>query len=443
MTAFCDLSREHGFEPLRIEGTLPRELAGTVYRCGPALFSYAGQRYAHPFDGDGAVTAVELAHGRARGAVRLVDTPARRAGIAPLPGYGTLANPSAKRIPHPMNTANTSVLAWDDRVFALHEASPPTEIDPATIATLGETDLGLAEIRDGFSAHPRAVPARETWFSAGVRYGAQNTLELFELRHGAARSAGRIALPGATMIHDFAATERHLVFFAPPLRLRAAELLAGRIPFGDAFDWCPRFATEIIVVPIGEPVRTIRIDHAPFFAWHVANAFERGPEIIVDFVRYPDFGTNHWLASLLADQPCRDVELGTLARATINAAARTCRIEALAAGTFEYPRADGTARPHRFVYGVTHSAAAAQARTLHDQIARIDAQTGASTTFDTSGTPSEPVLIPGGWIAVLVHGAPSHLAVFDAERIEAGPVARAWFDHAIPLTFHGTWSPAR
>ena len=35
-----------------------------------------------------------------------------------------------------------------------------------------------------------------------------------------------------------------------------------------------------------------------FFTWHYANAFERGGEIVVDFVRYPDFDSNRWLGEL-------------------------------------------------------------------------------------------------------------------------------------------------
>lgn len=32
-----DLPREHGFEPLRLEGVLPGELSGTRYRARPAI----------------------------------------------------------------------------------------------------------------------------------------------------------------------------------------------------------------------------------------------------------------------------------------------------------------------------------------------------------------------------------------------------------------------
>ena len=33
----------------------------------------------------------------------------------------------------------------------------------------------------------------------------------------------------------------------------------------------------------------------------------------------------------------------------------------------------------------------------------------------------------------------SHLAIFDAEEIERGPIARAHLDHRVPVGFHGSW----
>lgn len=51
MGSLRDLPREHGFEPLRVEGTLPAELSGTLYRAGPSLFSSFGKPYGHLFDG--------------------------------------------------------------------------------------------------------------------------------------------------------------------------------------------------------------------------------------------------------------------------------------------------------------------------------------------------------------------------------------------------------
>jgi hypothetical protein len=67
-----DLPREHGFEPMRVSGTMPVDLSGTLFRVGPALFSTFGRPYGHWFDGDGdgAVSAERFADGRAAGAVK-------------------------------------------------------------------------------------------------------------------------------------------------------------------------------------------------------------------------------------------------------------------------------------------------------------------------------------------------------------------------------------
>ena len=89
-TGWLDLPREHGFEPLDVEGTLPDDLVGTRYRNGPSFFSTFGRRYQHWFDGDRAVFAVLRA---SRAAVRLVQSQGlqdeRAAGRALTSAYGT------------------------------------------------------------------------------------------------------------------------------------------------------------------------------------------------------------------------------------------------------------------------------------------------------------------------------------------------------------------
>jgi all-trans-8'-apo-beta-carotenal 15,15'-oxygenase len=36
----------------------------------------------------------------------------------------------------------------------------------------------------------------------------------------------------------------------------------------------------------------------------------------------------------------------------------------------------------------------------------------------------------------------SFLAIFDARKVEAGPVARVLLDHHVPISFHGYWQDA-
>jgi len=450
--------REHGFEPLRIEGALPADLVGTLVRTGPSLFACAGRPYRHWFDGDGAVSAVRFADGRASGALRVVETPGlleeRRAGRPLHPAYGTLPPGVPRPYPRPKNAANTSVMRWNERWFALHEAGAPIEIARDDLSTLGECDLGCPAIRDGFGAHPHA--ARGALYNVGMRYGAVTELDVFELRGEQTARITTIKLAGPSMVHDFAVTDRHLIVFVPPLRLNQRELARGLVSYSDALEWAPAFGTEIVIVPLDDPGASTRVTVDPFYQWHFANAFERGREIVVDFVRYPDFSSNAWYASLTTGRPAPDVRQGTLSRATIDPQARTFRCEPCSETVAEFPQVAPLveARPHRFVYVTSHSSPIAAVSGPQDRISRIDVERGAQVgvALGREHYPSEPIFVArgaaedDGWILSLVYDGSTHasyVAVLDAAHLDAGPIARAWFDHHIPLTLHGIWTGQR
>ncbi len=463
--AFRDLPRQHGFEPLTVEGTLPEGLRGTLYRNGPSLFSTFGRRYGHWFDGDGAVSAVRFdGAGGATGAVRIVEGPElleeRRRGRAWYGNYGTRA-PSAWRglvsglRGEIKNTANTSVMIWQGRLYAMLEAAQPIELSLEDLTTLGERDLGGAVVRS-FSAHPHYVPARRSAYNFGVRYGRRTELDLFALPdEGPARRLATLTLAGPTMIHDFIATEKHLVFFAPPLRLRIFKMLFGVGSFAENLRWRPEEGTEVLVVPIDAPTEVKRFTAPAFYQWHFATAFERGDELVVDYVRYPDFASNDWLGRVLDGRVATQIG-GQLHRATIDPARRTLRDEPLVATTAcEFPRVARAGGANRYVYVAAHSDAEA-AHGMFDRVARLDLQRGdvESAALGDGQYPSEPVFVrrPGGrdeddgWLLTLVYDAVadrSGVAVLDARAPSRGVLARAWFDHHVPFTFHGNFAPAR
>lgn len=438
---FADLSREHGFEPLRVEGRLPDELRGTLYRCGPALRSCQGHPYTHLYDGDGAVTAIRFDGGAAHGAVRIVATPGlvaeRKAGKALFPAYGTLPPGPPRPRPKPKHAANISVLASGDRVLALHEAGAPIELTP-DLVTVGDTDLGEPSIRRGFSAHPHA--ARGALYNVGVHYGATTQLALYELRAGIARRFGTVELAGATMIHDVAVTERHIVVFAPPLRLDRRAFATGLVSYSDALQWHPELGTEVIVIPIDEPSALTRFTVDPFFQWHIAAAHERGGEIVIDVVRYPDFSSNRWIGGLWTglDAPHNP---GGLTRATLDRARKTATFAPVNEVSLEFP----IASPHERgrIFAIAHSDGSPNGP--FDRIVSVDVATGHTRDVELSPGhyPSEAFHVPGngsGWLLSLVYDGTSHtshVAVIDATSLVV--IARAWFDHHIPFTLHGTW----
>lgn len=463
-----DVSREHGFEPLRVEGTIPEGLKGTLYRNGPGLLSLFGRPYQHWFDGDGVVAAARFADGGARGAVRLLETAGlaeeRRRQRAYFGAYGTPTpgpfNPlRALRFARgaTKNPANTSVLAWNERVFALCEIGRPFELDPDTLASIGETDLG-GVISRGFSAHPHRVASSGLVYNIGLRIGRPNALDVFALRpDGTAGRVTTLPLDIPTLIHDFAVTPTALVVFVAPLRLALLRTLLGRGSFADNLRWEPERGTEVIVVPFDAPASPVRFRVDPFWAWHVGNAFDRGSTIVLDLVRYRDFPSTHaWLAGVA--RGAVDVEAdGRLERAVLDVKRRSLRFEPVRERTGEFPRVapsvDGA--PHRVIYWAEHATAAIGRDGPPDTLVRVDVERGAHDEFrfEAHELPSEAVFAPRpgatredeGWLVTLVYDArthESHWAVLDAAHLAEGPVARAYLGHHVPLGFHGAWVPA-
>lgn len=464
--AMANVTREHGFEPLRVEGRIPEELRGTLFRNGPGLVSLLGRPYAHWFDGDGLVAAVRFADGRAEGAVRLADTAGlreeRRRGKPYFGAYGTpppgpfnplrairFARGSTK------NPANTSVLTWNDRLFALCEIGRPFELDPATLTSIGETDLGGVVPR-GFSAHPHRLAANGCIYNVGIRIGRPNALDVFLLRpDGTAGRVTTVPLELPTMVHDFAVTPRALVAFVAPLRLALLPTLLGRGSFADNLRWEPERGTEVVVIPFDSPGSPIRFRVDPFWAWHVGNAFERGHETVIDLVRYRDFpSTAEWLGRVSQGNVGVEAD-GLLERAVLDVGRRTIRFEPLRDRTGEFPRVAPSVEgaSYRNLYWLEHFDATIGRDGPPDTVVRVDVETGAHDAFrfEAHELPSEAVFVPrserddDGWLVTLVYDArthTSHWAVLDAKRVADGPIARAHLDHHVPLGFHGAWMPA-
>lgn len=460
--ALTDVTREHGFTPLRVEGRLPDGLRGTLYRNGPGVFQRFGERYRHWFDGEGLVSAVRFEGECVLGSARLLETAGlleeRRRGKAYFGAYGSPApgifNPrralrsirgTAK------NPANTSVLAWNERLFGLCEIGKPFELD-RELTSIGETDLGA--IPRAFSAHPHRVAASGCIYNIGQRVGRPALLDVMVLRpNGTAGRVTTLPLDFSTLIHDFAVTERAIVVFVAPLRLALLRTLFGRGSFAENLRWEPDRGTEVIVIPLDAPASPIRFRVPAFWAWHIGNAFDRDGEIVLDLVRYHDFATsNDWLTSLLHGGPEHDSD-GILGRARLDPRRRTMTFEPLRTRTGEFPRVAPSveAASNDVIYWTEHSSAAIGKSGPPDTVVRVDARGGFDAyTFPTGQWPSEAVFVPrpgatgetAGWLVSLVYDAASHTshwAVLDAAHVADGPLARAHFDHHIPLGFHGTW----
>ena len=464
-SALRGLDHEHDFQPLRVEGRVPSDLRGTLFRNGPARFDIGTRP--HWFDGTGAVSAVRLDGGSASGAVRITHTASVDADQqATHPSYGGFRQPMSRArslaalfgAPAIRNTANINVLPWQGRLFALYETTLPVELDAQTLATRGETSLnGL--IQGAWNAHPHRVASRRAIYQFGLRIGPRVWLDLYELpSQGAARRLHSIALPGVTEVHDFFATDNHLVFVLAPLWCSSLKLLA-KSSFVEALEWRANEPTTVLVIPLDAPDKVVRIETEPFFFWHSVNAFERnnGRELVLDLVRYRDFDTTKRVLDAVSDgQPLgTDSDRGgALQRGIIDLVRRQVRWEPALMRECEFPAV------HRDVQGCEHryswlatSGTPPSASDWFNTLTRIDTHSGERRDIDLGAHcgVSEAAIVPRSsreddtYLLSLVRDFAadrSWLGIWDGAGRDDEPLARVWFDQLLPAPLHGCWMAA-
>jgi len=440
----------------KVRGRFPDAVAGTLYRNGPAGHDLGGERYRHWFDGDGMVQRFVIEGTDVRHQGRYVATPKRvaeaRAGRRLAEGFGTMppgAEPPTS--PDSINVANTSVLPMQGEVLALWEGGSATRLDARTLETLGVKTWRPDFAGMPFSAHPKTDLDGTVW-NFGVS-AAQSMLSLYEIApDGTLRRASAIPVAELPMIHDFAVTERHLVFLMPPLVYDGKRKEAGA-SFLHAHVWRPELQMRVLVVDKKNWEQRQLLTLPAGFLFHVGNAWEEdtpgGALIHIDYVRSEDAGsvftTNREVMR------ARWVKRADphLAVATLNLRTGRATQNALALDA-EFPRID----PRRV--GLRHRHVVHATQTMADRpgftaVARTNVETGRSQRFDygRQAMAEEHIFVPDGrgpgWIlgTVLDFGQQKTLlSCFAADRLASGPVAQAALPYALPLGLHGAFVPA-
>ncbi len=476
--AYETVSREHADRLTLVEGKLPGDLRGTLFRNGPARFERGGRPYGHLFDGDGMVASFAFDDLGVFYRNRYVRTreleeeeragkPLYRSFGSNLPG-GLRAN--AFRT-HFKNAANTNVSLHAGRLLALWEGGLPHELDPLTLETRGlftydgkllaRRSLETMCIGRGlpFSAHPKIDPETGELFNFGLRMGTTPQLLVYRVdAEGRMDPPRAIPLDALWFVHDFALTENYCVFLLCPTAFKTAAMLLGTSSPVDSLSRDPRRGVRVIAVP-RDPAsqrEVILIDGDPelsCFAFHLANGFETGAStIVLDAVRTDAFPSipspREPFASATLSPP-------TLLRFVVDLDARRVYTESPSSCHIELPEVSSVVRgrEHRLVWGIGgRKTLRPPTLTSLASLVAIDRRTGAERVVDFgSGLPSGPIFVErpnacaedDGWLLLQIYAADVHrtdLAILDARTLQM--VARLRLPHVLPPAFHGSWVPS-
>ena len=426
---------------LPVTGMVPADLAGTLYRIGPAGFEVAGDRYEHWFDGDAMIHALRFVGGRVFYRSRWVlssarieeDAAGRRlygGGFWTPPPGGPIARARHAR---PKNVANINVIAHGSRLLALSEGGWPISIDPTTLATIGEDDLGVLQPGDGFSAHPKFDPVTGECWNFGVRYGPSTHLSLYRGgADGVWSVTRRLRLDHPHMVHDMALTERSVVIVCSPFVLPRVplRLMTGWQGYGQALRWRPALGTTVIVIDrtTGES-RVHRLE--PFFVFHLAGAGDDGSDVTFDACTYPDADV---VAQFLTTSDATVGPTSSPRLERFSLSARGTTRTPLADVPFEFPR-------HQRGGGLLGLTGSPNSRWLNDPC-RLDVVTGrcVQAGFAPWELAGECVAVDDHVLTVVLDAAraTSELRIL-AGDLEGPPVTSALLPHRVPLGLHGNF----
>jgi carotenoid cleavage dioxygenase-like enzyme len=424
---------------LPVEGALPRELTGRYLRNGPNPLP--GDPSNHWFTGHGMVHGIRLREGRAEWyRNRWVRTKAL-AGQSMFTPDGT--------IDRTVGVANTHVIAHAGRIMALVESSFPHVLTPE-LDTVGTCDFD-GRLTTAMTAHPKTDPVTGELHFFG--YGFMPPYLTYHRLSAAGElvTSAEIAVPGPTMMHDFAITDRHAIFLDLPITLDLGRLATG-MPYG----WNDAYGARIGVMPLDRPGEVQWFDVDPAYVFHVGNAHtDDAGRVVLDAARYaaPD-------AVAMWDRLGHD-PAGHAAAAAATGAARlhrwvfdprtgTVTETPLDDRSVEFPTLDDdrVGRDARYRYAVSDAGGKAA-------VVKFDAATGTlrEHALDDDTVAGEAVFVPSaapdraeddGWLLTITtrrDGSASQLLVLDATDVGGRPVAAVTLPRGVPTGFHGSWIP--
>lgn len=447
---FAPVHDEIDATELRVTGEIPTALRGVYMRNGanqafPPLGAY------HVFDGDGMVHGVYLEEGRARYKNRFVVSRGlvaeREAGHALFGGLSNFVLPDADTMAKAgmmKNTANTNIIRHGGRYLALMEAAPPTEIT-RELETVGEFNYDGA-LHGSMTAHPKWDPA-----TGELLFFGYSPFPPY-LRYHTADAAGTltrsvdIEIPRAVMMHDFVATEHHIVFFDLPAVFDVEAMMKGET----GIRWEPEAGARIGVMPRdggNEDVRWFELE--PFFVFHFLNGWDADDHtVVVDGCRAPR------MPIAFGDDELPEPVFPTLHRWTMDLTTGQVTTEQLDDRAGDFPRLNVHHEGLRNRYGYIASAAWDSPVVQFTAVTKYDLEAGTSSTFDYGADveAGEAVFAPDpdgtaeddGWLINFVHDRPSatsSLVIIDARDLSAEPVATVHLPRRVPFGFHGNWMP--
>ena len=471
------LTTEHSYQP-DIEGNIPKEIQGTLYRNGPGLFERQGVRKKNILDGDGMVQAFHFNNGKVKYLNRFVRTnkwleeenadkylfntwTTRRPG-------GALKNAFLQG--EFRGQAGVTVRVFNGKLYAFGESSLPYELDPETLETLNkEVDFGIQfeNVNTLFAAHNKIDGHTGDWIQFGLENGPKANIQLSIFDpSGQLKRHKRYQLPLGTYMHDFFVSENYIIFNLQPAEMNPLSFIMGLESYAESLRWKNKKGSTFMVLHKSLQQKPVYLTTDAVWMWHSLNAFEKNGEIFCYFCGYdePDHFIGNHAQTYEIMKP--NATPGNIPATRNPGAVRIVRID-LNRKKITMEKISDTYLSYEFPvmneqfttyeHDIGYFASGKMNGAFHHQISRLNILSGKAEHYDFGPGKycGEPVFVPNpnvtytmgnssesGWLMTLVFDEntdKSFIAILNTEALEDGPVAQVHLKHHSPMSFHGSW----
>ena len=456
---------------LEVVGRIPDELNGAFYR-NSADHTYPPLLGKDIFlNGDGMVHMVRFENGHADLKTRYVRTRKfeleRKARRALFGAYRNPFTDAPEVAGEGNNTANTAVLWHHGKLYALKESGLPYELDPNTLETLGERNLG-GKLNRTFTAHPKLDP--ETGECIAFAYNApgqpSRDIELYVIApNGEITSHETFEAPYSSMVHDCLVSRNYIAFVICPMVCDWERVKQGE----SYWHWDNTLKTQVAIIPRKQGVKGIRWYTCPKVAMqtHTFNAWEEQTAAGTTLHLDQFITESGWLSQFpdLHDPDAKEKPpFGERWSFDLDSDSPEFRIRRLINQIGEMPAIDpryAMKRARHFWFGTNNPAIGPMLPwgpkgPPFTCVGHFD-EAADKLNFWYAGpdsAPEEPHFVPrspdapegDGWILTMVGRRAENrtdLVILDALHLDRGPVAVVKFPYRVHEGFHGIWVGAK
>lgn len=433
---FRGVTTEETVTDLEVEGAIPSGLSGLFVRNGSNSTS---DDSLHWFLGDGMIHGVRIEGGKASWyRNRYVATPLHEAGKDTLSFGGVPGREN--------NQSNVAVIHHAGKLLTTGEVGWPFQIDTTDLSTVGAWGFGDT-LGATMTAHPKVDPVTGKMHFFGYEFIEPKVSIYTVAADGTMETSSVLTVEQATMMHDFAITDRDAIFwFGPVVFGTNPENLYPQVPF----TWDPDGRARVGVMPLGGTADQMRFVDIPLcFVFHGLNAHREGDDIVLHVHRLEEaFGRR----GDLVDAELTEWRIGTAGPDLTFSERRL----------FERPLDLPTHDRRLTGRNTRHGWCAATLPPTSEfgfelaGICHVDLATETEDYWDpgTYRRAGEGFFVPAdpgadgaahegeGWVLTYIWDRTtdrSSLAIFDALEVAKGPVAEVKLPTRIPFGFHGYW----